>query len=179
MKVIAISGSMRANSSNTFLLKAIADLAKPELDIQIASGLNEFPIFSPDSEGHNTPDIIDLFAASLADSDGVMISCPEYVRAIPGGLKNAIDWLVSRQELIHKPIALVHASHRGDDMLRSLRIVLETVSDNFCASCFVRIPLIAPHRVDEMRNTINKPENIELINKFLRDYQAFIRSTQV
>jgi NAD(P)H-dependent FMN reductase len=68
-------------------------------------------------------------AAAVARADGLVIACPEYVRALPGGFKNAVDWLVSRDEIIVKPIALIHASHRGDDMLEQLRLVLGTVSE--------------------------------------------------
>ena len=65
---------------------------------------------------------------AIARSDGVLVCSPEYVRGIPGGLKNAIDWLVSGDQIVGRPIALVHASHRGEDMLQALRAVLSTVS---------------------------------------------------
>lgn len=70
------------------------------------------------------------------------MASPECVRSIPGGLKNAIDWLVSRDELTAKPIALAHASHRGDDMLGQLRLVLGMVSQNFRTDFFLRFPLM-------------------------------------
>lgn len=78
-----------------------------------------------------TPAVVEEFIKSVSASDGIIISSPEYIRCIPGGLKNAIDWMVSRTEIIDKPIVLVHASSRGDDMLVSLRRVLSTVSSNF------------------------------------------------
>jgi chromate reductase, NAD(P)H dehydrogenase (quinone) len=82
------------------------------------------------------------YALVVTEVDGLIIASPEYVRSIPGGLKNAIDWLVSRKELIGKPIALAHASHRGDDMLSELRSVLSTVSDRFCQEVFLRVHLM-------------------------------------
>ncbi|WP_370651132.1 NADPH-dependent FMN reductase [Cypionkella sp.] len=56
------------------------------------------------------------------------MASPEYVSSIPGGLKNAVDWLGSSETLVSKPIALSHGSHRSDDMLDQLRIVLGAVS---------------------------------------------------
>ncbi len=55
--------------------------------------------------------------------------------------KNAIDWLVSRDEIIAKPIVIIHASHRGDDMLEQMRAVLATVSENFAPDIFERFAL--------------------------------------
>ena len=71
------------------------------------------------------------------------------MRGLPGGFKNSIDWLVSGEELITKPIALAHASHRGDDMLDALRLVLSTVSTRFSTELFLRIPVanVAPHDI--------------------------------
>jgi hypothetical protein len=81
-------------------------------------------------------------AEAIRDADGLIVASPECVRSIPGGLKNAIDWLVSRDELTAKPIALAHASHRGDDMLGQLRLVLGMVSQNFRTDFFLRFPLM-------------------------------------
>ena len=89
------------------------------------------------------------------------------LRAIPGGLKNAIDWLVSRDEILGKPITLAHASHRGDDMLGSLRSVLSTVSPGFDEAHFLRLPLmgLSPERV---RTHCESPENARAIRGFVR-----------
>ena len=61
----------------------------------MATGLDSLPIFSPDLEGAKTALQVVDFVSMVAESAGIIISSPEYVRAIPGGLKNAIDWLVS------------------------------------------------------------------------------------
>ncbi len=167
---------MRRNSSNTYLLRSIAEIAQPEFECEIAVGLDVLPIFTPDLEDIRTPSSVKDFASAIANSDGLIISSPEYVRAIPGGLKNAIDWLVSRDEIIKKPIALVHASHRGDDMLSSLRTVLSTVSENFIDSCFLRIPL-ASKTVEEMDMVVSKDENIAATKAFVSNYKNYIISS--
>ncbi|WRY34009.1 NAD(P)H-dependent oxidoreductase [Thioclava litoralis] len=98
-------------------------------------------MFSPDQES-DPPEPIVTLAGMIRKSDGLIIASPEYVRSIPGGLNNAIDWLVSREELIHKHIALMHASHRGDDMLAQLRLVLATVSSGFLPEVFLKLELL-------------------------------------
>lgn len=95
----------------------------------------------------------------MADCDGVIISSPEYVHSIPGGLKNAIDWLVSRDEIISKPIALMHASHRGDDMLAQLRLVLATISQHFAETPFARFELMKLS-VEEISEYFTSPNAI-------------------
>jgi NAD(P)H-dependent FMN reductase len=142
MKILAISGSGRARSTNTALLRAVAVIAQPDHDVTVFADVARLPVFSPDLEAGPLPEPVQCFVDSIANSDCVIISSPEYVRAIPGGLKNAIDWLVSRDEIISKPVALMHASHRGDDMLAQLRLVLSTVSTGFAQDVFVRFTLM-------------------------------------
>ena len=102
-----------------------------------------------------------------------MIACPEYVHALPGGFKNAIDWLVSREEIIGKPIALLHASHRGEDVLRDLRRVLSTVSDGFLPGVFDRIPL---HKStpEEIAAICDRPEMRARLTGFLTTLRTHI-----
>ncbi|SEQ91515.1 NAD(P)H-dependent FMN reductase [Amphritea atlantica] len=174
MKILAISGSARAASTNTALLRAMKNIAPADVELLVFNRLDALPVFSPDSEGEATPTAVREFMETVSAVDGIIISSPEYVRAIPGGLKNAIDWMVSRFEVIGKPIALVHASHRGDDMLASLRLVLSTVSDHFLENIFLRISLIgkAP---DEIEKLIRMSVHESKISMFLADFVAEVR----
>ncbi len=173
MKLLALSGSARRASTNTSLLKHLAELAPPDIEITLFEDLIRFPVFSPDLEGEHTPAIIETFCKQVRHSDGIVISSPEYVRAIPGGLKNAVDWLVSRDEIVEKPIALLHASHRGDDCLRELRVVLRTVSQKFNEDNFVRFPLMSKSP-DEIRDLLLKPENASQLKAFLASFKSFV-----
>jgi len=173
MKILALSGSLRSASTNNILLSALQRCTPEGMSIEIYKGLGFLPIFNPDMEGSETPETVLSFCAELRAADGIIISSPEYVRAIPGGLKNSIDWLVSREEIASKPIALIHASYRGDDMLDSLRSVLGTVSDRFVRDIFLRIPLngTTPATID----SILADEQRELeIKEFLRTFMAHI-----
>lgn len=169
MKILAVSGSARAASTNTAMLNAVAEIANLDHHITVFSGLADLPVFSPDAENKRLPRAVLSFIKLIQQNDALLISSPEYVRAIPGGLKNAIDWLVSRDEIIGKPIALMHASHRGDDMLKQLRLVLATVSDSFSAEDFVRFELLQlpPEQITKF---MMRPENKSKVKIFLTGF---------
>lgn len=170
MKILAISGSPRVASTNTALLNTVSKIAPPDHQITVFSGTADLPVFSPDLENQPLPHSVQSFIDMIQKSEGLIISSPEYVRAIPGGLKNAIDWLVSRDEIIGKPIALMHASHRGDDMLAQLRLVLSTVSDGFTEECFLKFDLMKCS-ANEISQLLMEPSNRVKIAAFLRDFE--------
>jgi len=177
MKLLAISGSARAQSTNTALLRALASITPASVAIEVFAGIGDLPVFSPDDEGDATPDVVRTFQQKIAAADGVIIASPEYVRTLPGGLKNAIDWLVSGEHVIGKPIVLAHASHRGDDMLQTLRTVLSTISSNFNPGIFLRMPVMkqTPEAIAEF---VTQPANRMAVEKFLTDFVAFCRDSR-
>ncbi len=167
MQILAISGSPRAASVNTALLRGLIAVAPDPFRFTLFTGVGDLPVFSPDREGPLTPGPVLAFADAVANAQGIVIACPEYVHTIPGGMKNAIDWLVSRDEIIGKPIALIHASaHRGDDMLADLRRVLATVSDRFMPHVFARFPLheLSP---DKVAGTLARPQHRVTLQRYL------------
>jgi NAD(P)H-dependent FMN reductase len=173
MKLLAISGSARSASTNTALLQVLAEVSPKDIDITVFHNLQTLPVFSPDLEGANTPSEIISFVDAIDLADGVIISSPEYVRAIPGGLKNAIDWLVSGKAIIDKPVALIHCSHRGDDMLASLRLVLNTVTSAFHEQIFQRFPLISKSP-EEVRGFLSRKENTERLESYIAELSGAI-----
>lgn len=166
MKVLALSGSAREASTNTAMLRAVATLAAPRHTVKVFAEIASLPVFSPDLETGPLPSPVHRLAGLIAASDALIVASPEYVRAIPGGLKNAIDWLVSRDELIGKPIALMHASHRGDDMLDQLRLVLGTVSSGFAPDVFARFDLMKRSPTAIWQH-LDEPPQREQITAFL------------
>jgi NAD(P)H-dependent FMN reductase len=168
MKILAISGSARVNSTNTAMLRAVAKDAPATHAVTVFSGIADLPVFSPDLEEKPLPALVQVFVDMVNENDCLIIVSPEYVRAIPGGLKNAIDWLVSRDEIIEKPIALMHASHRGDDMLEQLRLVLSTVSQKFAPDVFVRFEFmkLSP---DEIEQQMAMPSHRADVVRFFQD----------
>jgi len=142
--------------------------------IEVFQDLAALPVFSPDLEEALTPAPVLALVQQVQAADGLLISSPEYVRALPGGLKNAIDWLVSREEIIQKPVALVHASHRGDDMLVDLRRVLSTVTARFNSDLFLRVPLMKESAASVLQ-IVSGAEVYSEAQQFLQDFAAFCR----
>jgi chromate reductase, NAD(P)H dehydrogenase (quinone) len=128
MKIIAICGSLRAQSSNLALLRAATTVAA---EVQLYEGLANLPHFNPDDdvEGASPPPAVAELRTMLEDADGILISSPEYAHGVPGSLKNALDWLVSDGALVDKPVALINASPVGGEFARdSLIETLRTMN---------------------------------------------------
>jgi len=142
IRILGISGSLRANSSNTTLLRAAARLASSrDMSITICSRIGELPHFNPDLEGTEPPAVIQ-FRNELQISDGVLISSPEYAHGVPGVLKNALDWIVGSGELVNKPVALLNASPRSTYAQASLRETITVMSGLLVDEASVTVPLL-------------------------------------
>jgi chromate reductase, NAD(P)H dehydrogenase (quinone) len=112
MRILAISGSLRAGSFNTKLLRAAADLM-PDAELTIWDGLRSVPPFDEDDEREPTPAAVRDLRAAIADADVVLIATPEYNSSLPGQLKNALDWAsrpYATNVLRGKPFTAIAAS---------------------------------------------------------------------
>jgi NAD(P)H-dependent FMN reductase len=149
MQILAISGSLRAASTNTVLLNAAAALAPENLKIIVYAGLADLPHFNPDLD-NDAPEAVKNFRSQLAKSAGVIISSPEYAHGVPGVLKNALDWLVASGELYEKPIALFSASPRATFAQASLTLTLSVMSVRLIEEASIVLPLLGK-KLDESR----------------------------
>lgn len=109
--ILGISGSLRRRSHNSALLRA-AGAALPEgVMFREWRGLDEIPAYNEDTPA--PPPAVIALKTALAEADGVLFATPEYNASVPGGLKNALDW-VSRPFLENplrgKPAAVIGAS---------------------------------------------------------------------
>lgn len=112
-RVLAISGSLRAQSHNTAILYAAAELAPAGVEVELFDGLSLIPAYNEDHDGP-TPDLgVARLRDRIAGADAVLFATPEYNGSVPGQLKNAIDW-ASRPRgssaLAGKPAAVIGAS---------------------------------------------------------------------
>ena len=110
MKILAISGSLQAASSNTALLRVAAAGAPDGVAVELYDGIRALPHFDPDLDGPEPPPGIAELRARIVAADAVLFSTPEYAHALPGALKDTLDWLVGSGELIDKPVAVMSAS---------------------------------------------------------------------
>lgn len=127
MRILAMSGSLRASSTNTTLVRAIAALAPAGIEVTIYDGLGDLPHFSPDLDGDDPPGSVGRLRGLLRAAAGVLICTPEYAFGVPGSLKNALDWTVSSGEINGKPVAAISASplySGGDKAHASLLLTL-------------------------------------------------------
>ena len=111
MKIIGISGSLRQASFNSGLLRAAQELAPDGMDIEIAD-ISGIPLYNADGEATGLPASVQQLGEQVRLADGVLIATPEYNYSIPGGLKNAIDWVsrADNQPFDGKPVAIMGAS---------------------------------------------------------------------
>jgi chromate reductase, NAD(P)H dehydrogenase (quinone) len=142
MRIFAISGSLRAGSSNTALIHAAAALAPETVEVDTFGGLGELPHFNPDLDGDHAPAPVADFRERLRAADAVMISSPEYAHGVPGVLKNALDWVVGSGEFIDKPVALINASPRATLAQASLASTLTVMTARIVAEASVTIPML-------------------------------------
>ena len=147
--ILAISGSLRARSSNTEVLRAAASLAPATATVSLFTGLAELPHFNPDLDAAAAvlPDAVQAFRAQVDAADAVLICSPEYAHGVPGVLKNALDWLVSGPEIVYKPIGLLNASPRSTHAQASLAETLRTMSTVLVPGASVSLDL-AGRRLD-------------------------------
>ncbi|MBC6490526.1 NADPH-dependent FMN reductase [Flavihumibacter stibioxidans] len=126
-KILAIPGTVKENSTHKSFIRAMADLSKDSLDIELYDGLGGLPPFNPDIEDANASGSVAAFRNKLKAADGIIICTPEYAHGVPGVLKNAIDWTVGSGEFYQKPTLLVTASTDGrfghQAMLEILRVI--------------------------------------------------------
>lgn len=107
MKIIGLSGSLRAASSNTGLLRAASTFAPDGIDILSYA---DVPIYNGDGEAASgAPERAQEIAEAIREADALMIACPEYNFSIPGGFKNLIDWLsrIRPMPFVGKPTAIM------------------------------------------------------------------------
>jgi chromate reductase, NAD(P)H dehydrogenase (quinone) len=111
MKIIAISGSLRRASLNTALLRALPALAPAGMEFDLAT-LHGIPVYDGDDEAASgKPPAVLALDARIRAADGVIIATPEYNFSIPGGLKNATDWLSrGSNPLARKPVGIMGAA---------------------------------------------------------------------
>jgi NAD(P)H-dependent FMN reductase len=147
MNIFAISGSLRASSSNTALLRAVRLLA-PDLEVAIYDGLASLPAFNPDDDREPLPPPVARLRAEVARADALLISSPEYAHGVPGSLKNALDWLVGGIEIYDKRVALINAAPRAIIAQAQLAETLRTMKARIVPAASVTLPLTGP-KLDE------------------------------
>jgi len=183
ISVVCICGSLRKGSYNRMVMNALPGLAPAGMKLSEAPSFADFPNYNFDvQEASGIPAVVQKLADAIRAADGVIFNSPEYNFSIPGGLKNAIDWIsrVQNQPFVGKPVALQSAANgtlgggRMQYDLRRAMIFLDAATLNkpeiFIGNCSTRI--------DAKTGQITDPQTVEFIRQQLAAFAKFIEQRQ-
>ena len=180
LDVLVICGSLRKGSYNAALARMLPALVPAGMSLRTAPSFAKLPIYDHDIQtASGFPAEANAWADAIRSADALIIVTPEYNWSIPGGLKNAIDW-VSRmkdQPFKDKPVALQSAAGGilgGSRAQYHLRQCLTSVD----AILFGRPEVIvtfAPQKFDEKTLELKDPTAIDLIKQQLAGFEKFVR----
>jgi NAD(P)H-dependent FMN reductase len=128
IRVLMISGSLRAGSTNTAVLRTAQACSPEPVDAVLFDRVRHLPHFDPDLDGDALPASVAALRSAVRQADALLFSTPEYAGALPGSFKNVLDWLIGDDQagsIYEKPVAWINASPRGASHAHeSLRLVL-------------------------------------------------------
>ena len=149
MNIVTLCGSLRAASINRMLLRVVRQRAPVGMRIVDAPPLRALPLFDPDLEGTDEhgreamPAAARALREAIMGSDGVIIASPEYAHGISSVLKTALDWMVSDERFVGKPVLVLNCSPRSVHADAALREILGTMSARLVGDESSAIPLRA------------------------------------
>ena len=109
---VVLLGSLRAGFTHRIIAETLPTLAPKGVSVTSLGSVGEFPLYDQDVQERDFPDAVTAMGNRIARADGVIIVTPEYNYSVPGGLKNALDWMSSLQPqpFVRKPVAIQTAS---------------------------------------------------------------------
>ncbi|HEY4171666.1 MAG TPA: NADPH-dependent FMN reductase [Rhodopila sp.] len=109
---VSLLGSLRKGSFNAAVARALPALEPDGVTIEPLGSVGDFPLYDADIQAGGFPAPVVAMGEAIAKADGVIIVTPEYNYSIPGGLKNAIDWLsrLPAQPFAGKAVAIQSGS---------------------------------------------------------------------
>jgi NAD(P)H-dependent FMN reductase len=129
-QVLLVSGSLRDGSTNTALLRTARLVAPPEVTAVAYESLARLPHFNPDDDHPPLHPEVDALRTAVRASDAILFCTPEYAGALPGSLKNMLEWTIGDDQpgsIYGKRVAWINVSAaptRAADAHESLRKVL-------------------------------------------------------
>jgi NAD(P)H-dependent FMN reductase len=148
LHLLLVSGSLRAGSTNTAVLETARMLVPEGVKTVLYGGMGGLPHFNPDDdrEGETVHTAVTELREHVESADALLICTPEYAGALPGALKNLLEWTVGDAGTYRKPVAWINASGGaaptgGADAHDSLRKVLGYVHADIVDAACKRIPV--------------------------------------
>ena len=180
LNVLAICGSLRKGSFNRMLMNTSIGLAPAGMTIKEGPPFGNFPIYNfDDQQATGFPKAVDALNDAVKSADGVLIVSSEYNWSIPGGLKNAIDWLSRYKEVVFKdkPCAIQSAAPGllgGSRMQYHLRMSLTSIDAIIFGKPEVIVNLAA-QKFDAQAGTLKDQAALDLIKQQLAAFAEFIK----
>ncbi len=115
LQVVTLLGSLRKGSFNGMVARTLPKIAPASMEVNALPSIADIPLYDADvQQEEGFPATVEALAEQIRQADGVVIVTPEYNYSVPGGLKNAIDWLsrLPDQPLAGKPV-LIQTSSMG------------------------------------------------------------------
>ena len=179
LNVVCICGSLRKGSYNRMVMNALPALAPPNMKLTEAPPFAEFPLYNADmQESSGVPAAVQKLVDAIRAADGVIFNSPEYNFSMPGGLKNAIDWVsrVPNQPFAGKPVAMQSAADgalgggRMQYDLRRAMMFLDAMTLNkpeiFIGNC--------SQKIDAKTGQITDQQTVGFIQQQLAAFAKFI-----
>ncbi|MEO8889488.1 MAG: NADPH-dependent FMN reductase [Jatrophihabitantaceae bacterium] len=111
--ILLISGSTRADSTNSALVRTAEVVPPTGVAAVVHPGIQTLPHFNPDLDVEPLPAAVAALRTAIAEADAVLFCTPEYAGTLPGSFKNLLDWTVGGTVLSDKPVAWVNAAAEG------------------------------------------------------------------
>lgn len=182
-QVIAICGSLRKGSFNRQLMKASISLAPEGMTIKEAPSYAQIPIYNfDDQQATGFPKDAEALHEAVRAADGVLIVSAEYNWSVPGGLKNAIDWLSRHKEVVafkDKPVCIQSAAPGllgGARMQYHLRMVLQAIDAQLFGKPEVIVNMAASKFSD---GKLTDATAVDLIKQQLAAFDKFIERVTI
>jgi chromate reductase len=140
-QILSFSGSQRAKSWSSALLRAFKARAPAHVDFHIYEEHKLLPLFNPDLDTA-PPASVRRLRHAVSQAQAVVIVSPEYAHGVSGTIKNTLDWLVSYPDFADKPVAVINPSYQSFHADEALKETLRTMSAVLIPDACVRIAVI-------------------------------------
>jgi NAD(P)H-dependent FMN reductase len=177
MKILAISGSLQAKSSNKSLLARAEQLISPPLEWRRSEIVGRLPHYNADLDRADPPSVVSEWRAELDAADAVLFASPEYGMGMPGSLKNAIDWVVGSGSFYKKPVAVTCAGagpHRGEMGLSMFVQTLNAID----ALIVWNAPIVVPKQSIRADGIIDDPNVDAALKELLAEVRRGVETAR-
>jgi NAD(P)H-dependent FMN reductase len=144
-RILAMVGSLRADSYNRQLAEAAVKLAPQGVEVELYEALADVPLYNEDLDQPGwIPPAAAALRCAVRSADALLLVTPEYNGTVPPAIKNAIDWTsrpYPQGAIYQKPVVVIGTAggrYGGawahDDARKSARIAGATVLDKITLS---------------------------------------------